>query len=218
MQITQRGNIGSQSSKANEAATRNTCEQIQGHTYFHLSLSCWFFFLFIIFHHNHRIYFIIPFSFFFLFSSFYDFWIFSLCPDHFWNDVFLCPPDEHMSAPLRTPTECTPTTATDTTSTCLRPCLPTPGSPSRELHGGYPSPQFAAPQTLPDLPGSLARRSHASSSPSLSRSSTGSSESRPWPPTLRQGTCTPTCTIITQPPDCTTSPSPSWWVHRYTLA
>lgn len=123
---------------------------------------------------------------------------------------FSTPADERTSAPLRTPTECTPTTATATTSTCRRPCLPTPGSPSRELHGRYPSPQLPAPHTLTDASGSLARRSHTSPSLSFSPSSTGSSESRPWPPTLRQGTCTPTCTIITQPPDCTTSPSPSW--------
>lgn len=73
---------------------------------------------------------------------------------------FSTPADERTSAPLLTPTECTPTTATATTSTCRRPCLPTPGSPSRELHGRYPSPQFPAPHTLTDPSGSLARRSH----------------------------------------------------------
>lgn len=51
---------------------------------------------------------------------------------------------------------------------------------------------------------------HPSLLSSFRHSSTGSWELRRWPPTLRQGTCTPTCTIITQPPDCTISPFPSW--------
>lgn len=70
---------------------------------------------------------------------------------------FSTPADERTSAPLHTPTECTPTTATATTSTCRRPCLPTPGSPSRELHGRYPSPQLPAPHTLTDASSGFSR-------------------------------------------------------------
>lgn len=47
------------------------------------------------------------------------------------------PTDEHTSVHRRTHTECTPTTATDTTSTCHKLCLPTLVSPSKEQHGRY---------------------------------------------------------------------------------
>lgn len=45
--------------------------------------------------------------------------------------------DERMSVHLHTPTECTPTTAMDTTSMCHKLCLPTLASLSREQHGQY---------------------------------------------------------------------------------
>lgn len=47
------------------------------------------------------------------------------------------PTDEHTSVRLHTPTECTPTTAMDTTSMCHKLCLPTLASLSREQHGQY---------------------------------------------------------------------------------
>lgn len=56
------------------------------------------------------------------------------------QDVNLCFPfsaDEHMSVRLHTPTECTLTTAMDTTSMCHKLCLPTLASLSREQHGQY---------------------------------------------------------------------------------
>ena len=54
-------------------------------------------------------------------------WIYDMC--------FSFPADEHMSVLLPTHTECTPTTATDTTSMCHKLCLPTLASLSREQHG-----------------------------------------------------------------------------------
>lgn len=45
--------------------------------------------------------------------------------------------DEHTSVRRHTHTECTPTTAMDTTSTCHKLCLPILASLSREQRGQY---------------------------------------------------------------------------------